>query len=335
VRNGRRAPQQGLSALDRANGVAHDGTIEGRSSMSPHYRAPISTASFVGALLLTGCGGGSPGALGVQSAAGSVLPQARAMQQSFAIVPASKVSGTWGVAVGDSVAAQYSNTSPMTCSTPGQSLCNGLVHKKSFPDSLTDSGTDPTSGATDSTTLTADAKLGVLTASTDATAASGFIAPSTVTWASAGDTVNIQWEDTFLVTSSTLPAGTSVTFASTLKINGKENITCNEYGNGGEVYAGIEGAGGTSGVLVSLKQCNSGKFSNSYKPVLTGTLTTTVGSTFTVYGFLEITTSAEAGVAPAPGTSTNSLSSIEAKFEFKPVTTGAAYETASGKQYAT
>jgi hypothetical protein len=285
-------------------------------------------------LPLSGCGGAVSSGLPSNAAAAPISQTAsRAMlPRAFAVsIQPAKVSGEWGVSAGDSVDAEYASTSPMTCSTPTGSVCNGYVEQRSFPDSLTVSGSDPSSGANDSGTITADAELGHLTGSVTATGTAGFIPPSTTIAASGQGTVNIQWIDTFKITSSTLPAGTPVTFDSTMTVKNEDALTCDE--QDGEVYAGVVGAGGSNGALVYLKQCTSGKWKLQYTPVLTGTLNTTIGSTVNIYGWLNLYLTAQAGASPFPSSLTNKITLASSTFKLTAVTAGAGYKTASGKTY--
>lgn len=271
---------------------------------------------------LTACAQGALSGTVPQGGATTASATSHSIPARTPVAP-SRVSGPWGVSVGDMVNASYGQ-SKMTCSTPSGGICNGLVQQKSFKDALSTSGSSY-GGAHDSSSLAANAALGALKGDVSAAATTG-IEGSEIVPAGASGTVNIQWEDTFLATSSTLPSGTPVTFSAQMNVASNPKITCNAI-ESGEIYAVVTG---TSPTLALLDDCSGTTFGPAYPPVLSSEVNTNIGSTFTMAGSLDVVASVDSSGASSGSEKTRE---VTAEFYLDPVTPGASYRTASGKSY--
>lgn len=213
-----------------------------------------------------------------------------------------KGSGQWGVSVVDSAYVE-NGSNPIACSGP-PSACNAYVTKKILRSNLSTSdayGSASTKSVTALGTLLADGKA----------------RSSGKGQQSSGSGDGIGWEDTFTVTSKTLPPGTYVSLTATLEVTGNR-FECTSSGGATLTVASLYSG------LSYEEYCAS-----SPAPVLTSTFTSTVGSSFTdgVGLILTVDAGTEYGAgkfAAGPFTATYHLDSN---------TPGAKYITASGKSY--
>ena len=252
------------------------------------------------ATLLAACSnfGSSTGSVPT-AAVGSALPGSLGIHPP--VMP-KKGQGAWGLSVDDGAAVE-GGSNPVACSGP-PSACNAYVEKQILRDALS---TSSGFGAAWAKSTTA---LGSLTGFAKAES-SGKGTSSAI-----GD-VNIGWEDTFTITSKTLPKGTPVSLTATLKVTGPAFV-CTATG-----YASL----GVSSINTGLsydEYCSS-----SPPPVLTATVNGTVGASFTdgigMYLYAQAGTSYNGGKIAA--------GSFKAIYRLDPVTTGVSYKTASGKSY--
>ncbi len=213
-----------------------------------------------------------------------------------------KGQGAWGLSVDDGAAVE-GGSNPIACSGP-PSACNAYVEKHILTDSLSASSGF---GAASAKSTTA---LGSLTGLTKAES-SGKGTSSAI-----GD-VNIGWEDTFTITSKTLPKGTPVSLTATLQVKGPAFV-CTATG-----YASLGVSSMNTGLSYD-EYCSS-----TPPPVLSATVHGTVGASFTdgigMYLYAQAGTSYKGGKIAA--------GSFKATYHLDPATAGVSYKTASGKSY--
>ena len=236
--------------------------------------------------------------------------------------------GPWGVSFGDTAAGQFSNENPVHCSTPATpGNCNGYVQKYFLADALTVTGTDPVSGATDSARLNDFSTLGLLMGQVTARASIGSY-EGVIQNSGASGAIIIGWEDTFAITgSSAMPAGTPVTFTGTLSVvDSNPAVSC----AAGATLIEATMSGLSPGDF-SIEDCSGSIFGFPSPPVGTSSLNTTVGSTITLIGALDVST----GASTFDANDANYTGRVTAVFHLDPVTPGASYTTASGRTYFT
>jgi len=192
---------------------------------------------------------------------------------------------------------------PEGCSGP-PSACNEWVPKKSLTKAVT------TSSYYGSASLKTTTALGTLIGSGKADQ-TGHADQSTVAYTYTG------WEDMFTITSGSLSYGSPVSFTATLAVTGPA-IQCSA------TQFEQVGFSTTHSGLSFDEACGS-----SPPPVLTATVNTTVGATFSEGTNLGLYL--QAG-APYTGGKINS-GTYKAVYHLDPITSGATYSTASGKQY--
>lgn len=220
--------------------------------------------------------------------------------------PAKQGTGAFGVAVFDYLGIEgSSDPNPVACSGP-PSDCDIYVPKKKLKDSI------KTSHYYGSGWVKTTTALGSLTASAFASEA-GKGQQSSLAAA------NIAAEDTFTITSKTLPAGTPVRFTASIQITGC-TVPCKASGTGA-MWLGIS----TSYSGLSFTEDPS----SSPTPVLSATLNTTVGAQFT--DALSLTLSLDAGGEYIPGKVSSGTQKVV--YHLDPITSGASYVTASGESY--
>lgn len=246
-------------------------------------------------MLLAACSGsGSPD--------GKVIPQGAAPLTNLRTIPA-KGTGVWGVAVGDFLYVE-GGSNPSGCSGP-PSNCSAWAQTKS----LTNTGSSMSQYGSASFATTA--ALGKLLASGKAVSTGMDVQSATVQ-------ANVYWEDTFTIKSSTLPPGTPVSLKATLAVT-PTKVHCTKTG-----FINVGAATSYSGLSVS-ELCSS-----SPPPVLTATINTSVGATFTDTGYLSLYLQAGTG---SGGGKIGSGGFYKATYHLDPITSGAKYITASGKSY--
>ncbi len=257
-------------------------------------------SAFGAAVLFAACSGSGSSSSGVLPS--GVAASAPGGLERSPESAAKKGSGPWGLSLIDTVYVE-GGSNPYTCSGPPSGVCNAYVEKRVLKDSLT------TSDAYGSASLKSTTTLGTLTGSSRA-ASSGKGEQSSTT------SVNIGWEDTFTVTSKTLPPGTPVSFTATLEVVGKP-FHCSTFGSGELSISSQSG-------LSFEDFCAS-----TPPPVLTVAINAAVGGHFT--DGVGLTFDTTAGGVDHGGQFGSELPKIT--YHLAVTTHGASYVTASGAKY--
>jgi hypothetical protein len=267
--------------------------------MHQHQHIARALSAIGVATLLAACSSnGSPGGNSIPSGIAATSP---ANIQTSRPVPTKKHSG-WGVSV-EEVLNVLDAGNPYGCSGP-PSACNEWVPKKSLNRAVT------TSSYYGSASLKTTTALGTLSGSGKAVQ-TGHADQSTVAY------TYTAWEDVFTITSGSLSSGSPVSFTATITVTGPA-IQCSA-----TQYESVGFSTSYSG-LSFQELCGS-----SPTPVLTATVNTTVGATFNESALFGLYL--QAG-APYTGGKINS-GTYKAVYHLDPITSGATYSTASGKQY--
>ena len=268
--------------------------------MHQHQHIARALSAIGVATLLAACSSnGSPGGNNIPS---GIATTPLANIQTSRPVPAKKGHSGWGVSVLE-VLNVLDAGNPEGCSGP-PSACNAWVPKKSLKKAVA------TSSYYGSASLKTTTALGTLIGSGKAVQ-TGHADQSTVAYTYTG------WEDVFTITSGSLSYGSPVSFTATLTVTGPA-IQCST-----TQFESVSFSTTYSG-LAFEEACGS-----SPAPVLTATINTTIGATFsesTMFGLY-----LQAG-APSNGGRVNS-GTFKFIYHLNPITSGASYKTASGKQY--
>jgi hypothetical protein len=263
-----------------------------------------SLSAFGVATLFAACSSSGYSANNIMPSGGAAVPSsvAGASLSAHGVMPdapAKKGQGPWGLYYKNSVYVQ--GGSNLSACTGIGSSCTYIRHRAPLKNALS------TASADGSASLESTSALGSLSGSGKAHLVYGV--PSALAY------VLIGFQDTFTITSKTLPPGAPVSLTATLQVTGK--FTCNP-----EAIASVAIGSYYSGLSFS-EMCAS-----SPPPVLTATVNTSVGASFT--DGLELALDVDAGQG-APGKLNSGP--FKATYHLDPITKGASYITATGTSY--